>query len=840
MPVKDSISRSFVAIASFSTRRPAVVLLAAAGALLLSIFSLWHTPFFTDMTELLPATSSSIALTRELIDTFKLGNRTEIAAEGNLASLAPFARAVKEELAASPLVLCVITTYAEQYDVGNDPTSIARLIVNLPPMHVERIARYLTPEGMRDAIAAWQHEQYGMPEEVLRGDPLFLRTFVSDKILAKSAPLWFTNRLRTSNDRRWVHITVVGKESAADLAFSRAITQEVDGALDRARSRTPGISRVIQSGSSVTSVSNQRSIRRDIFTTILVTSVLVLALFFFVFRRFTVLLLVGVTLFVSVACAFGIAGGVLGKIFLGTVVFASILIGLGIDFPLHLCNQLAIESRRHAGWREAIAAAAAAVGPGVFGAALTTVAVFLVLALCHFRPLVEMGLVAAIGIALCALSTFTVLPALFSLRGGSATRGLSRAGETSPFLQGVVTWSLRHPAAVRRGSVAFIGLLAVLALLRAGPGLQLSSGIAQFQSTPPEVMRQRDELETLFPPEAKPQIVIVYHARDRREAYERALSLQPVLDSAIISGHAVDYFSPLRFFKAPRVYAHNYALVMREIQPRPLVMQFDAEVRRAERDPAEFETTRQFLLSLQAALEDPALADPLGDLSSPIWSHSIAASGGGAIGAIPILIDPLKNNSSDLSHALRFLEGKLSSLPGGWAELAGWAPLQRDITLLIKEDLFRALLISALLVVGIALLFFRRVIPTAIALTPVALAFIATLCVMKLAAIPLTSLSIAAFPIILGIGIDDGIHLVSRASATDFQEIAGPFATTGRAIVLTTLTTMSAFGSCITSWNGGLRGLAWALNTGLLVSLAASLVLLPALIALATKHRVLR
>lgn len=67
----------------------------------------------------------------------------------------------------------------------------------------------------------------------------------------------------------------------------------------------------------------------------------------------------------------------------------------------------------------------------------------------------------------------------------------------------------------------------------------------------------------------------------------------------------------------------------------------------------------------------------------------------------------------------------------------------------------------------------------------------------------LTVMNIMGLPMILGIGIDDGVHIIHRWRHEGPGEIRTVFASTGKAILLTSLTTMLAFGSMIFSvWRG--------------------------------------
>ena len=74
---------------------------------------------------------------------------------------------------------------------------------------------------------------------------------------------------------------------------------------------------------------------------------------------------------------------------------------------------------------------------------------------------------------------------------------------------------------------------------------------------------------------------------------------------------------------------------------------------------------------------------------------------------------------------------------------------------------------------------------------------------MHLVGMQLTVVNVMGLPMILGIGIDDGVHIVHRWRIEGNKKVKQIFASTGKAIFLTSITTMLAFGSLVFSiWRG--------------------------------------
>jgi hypothetical protein len=90
-------------------------------------------------------------------------------------------------------------------------------------------------------------------------------------------------------------------------------------------------------------------------------------------------------------------------------------------------------------------------------------------------------------------------------------------------------------------------------------------------------------------------------------------------------------------------------------------------------------------------------------------------------------------------------------------------------------------------------------------------------------------------PLILGIGIDDGVHIVH-----DFRRQTGRYRmtpSTASAVLITSLTTMVGFGSLMIASHQGLQSLGRVLTIGVSCCLFSSLVVLPAILALMTAGR---
>jgi hypothetical protein len=139
---------------------------------------------------------------------------------------------------------------------------------------------------------------------------------------------------------------------------------------------------------------------------------------------------------------------------------------------------------------------------------------------------------------------------------------------------------------------------------------------------------------------------------------------------------------------------------------------------------------------------------------------------------------------------------------------------------------------------GVLLLDFRTLKHTLVALAPLVMGVLAALGVMGLLGVALNPANMIAFPLILGVGADNGVHVlhdyVSRRRGRPYTL----HRSTGRGIMVAALTTVLGFGTLMISSHRGLASLGLALTLGVTCCMLTALVFLPAMLrVLSTRKR---
>ena len=163
------------------------------------------------------------------------------------------------------------------------------------------------------------------------------------------------------------------------------------------------------------------------------------------------------------------------------------------------------------------------------------------------------------------------------------------------------------------------------------------------------------------------------------------------------------------------------------------------------------------------------------------------------------------------------------------AAITGLHQISSESAQEIQEDFRRILGLTFGLVLALMIVRFRRPGRTLLVLVPTVLGSLWTAAAFSLLDARLNFMNLSVLPMVFAIGIDDGIHLLACFSARHERSIERVFATTGVAVLLTSLTTMITFGSLSLSANRGLASVGTLSWIGVGGCLVASIVVLPAL-----------
>jgi predicted RND superfamily exporter protein len=513
-------------------------------------------------------------------------------------------------------------------------------------------------------------------------------------------------------------------------------------------------------------------------------------------RRLVLLGGLAVVLALVFLTALGLAGWIYGELSIMAAGFAAILIGLAVDYGVLICQEGKVAGRGSAAlWR--------ATATTVCWAAFTTAVVFLALNRSGLPGIAQLGTVVACGIvAGAALMLGYYLP--FVAWAGAGRGNLTGGHGMLP----------RRTTALVLAALLAVAALGSL-LWRGMPGVDFDERMLRPRDS--RAMAAFDKVREVFPQWGTDALRLVVEAPDDASMQrllaeaQRRIEANPVIDTAVM---------PILWWPdASRQQANRADL--REIAERSgsLLESADAAGFSEEGLALGRKVLEQLLKATTA--ENPYYP------SSPA-AHDILRmfvsrneSGGGCLAGV---VKP----AAEADPAGRDYQA-LGSLNGGGIWLAGWDLLKPAVVPLVRRDVTEVFLPMAALMVAMLTLIFRSLRVVSLCLAAMALSGLILLAAMSWLGIGWNFLNIAATPLLLGTGIDYGIH-IGLALRRNGGDVAAMWHGTGKAVMFCGVSTAIGFGSLCFASNDAMTSLGVVALIGILTTMAVSVFLLPPLL----------
>ena len=161
-------------------------------------------------------------------------------------------------------------------------------------------------------------------------------------------------------------------------------------------------------------------------------------------------------------------------------------------------------------------------------------------------------------------------------------------------------------------------------------------------------------------------------------------------------------------------------------------------------------------------------------------------------------------------------------------KITGFPPIFVDMMDIMSQDGKKVTYLALIAVLIVLLIDFRSLKYALLGMIPLVFGTIWMIGVMELSGLQFTMMNILIVPLIIGIGIGDGIHILHRWKLEKNLDIV--YRSTGKAIFLTTLTIMFGFGSLWFSTYRGLSSMGITLFIGVGTCFLATLLMLPPLL----------
>ncbi len=610
-------------------------------------------------------------------------------------------------------------------------------------------------------------------------------------------------------------------------------------------------------------------LQRGLMTSSIVTTVGIALLCLLLFRSLRQMIIALLPLGPGVLLTLAAVALLYDDLNLITSSFVAVLLGLGIDFSVHAISRYNEELRRGAEPAQAVRAAMGQTGPGILTGAIVTVAAFLTTTTTEFTAFAELGWVTVIGLLVVVASVFLIVPSLLP-RGKGAKKGAAPA--EPPGLAAL-------PGLVRRARVVLLGLGVVAAIAGAValPRLQWNPRYFDFLPQQTESARGLDMLE--YDPVASP-VFANFAADSVEQARTMAAQLRALptvagvqTPSDLLPELTDEGLATLRAgfagLKGPPDFAALAANALTAETLRARVVgvvdaleEATAALATIGPVPPAAERTVAAFKQLRDGLTDPSpevearvegLHRELAALVGPAWTGAkrVADRGGYAPEDLPGLFRERFVSKDGTKVALfavpagKFWERDVAErfahdVQQIYPDASGLAMMNVRHGDMVLDGFRRAAMYAAVLVVLLLALDFRSIKDALLALFPTVIGWLTMLAVMVALGLRFDNANIVSLPLVLGIGIAFGVHLMHRVREDDPRPDAsspGEPASldtvvrgTGGAIAVAALTTMVGFGGLMTSAYGGMKSFGLVMVIGIFACLVATVVVLPALL----------
>lgn len=676
----------------------------------------------------------------------------------------------------------------------------------------------LTPDGMRrqiarneSLIAAPGPAADVIARRVLR-DPLRLNELLG---AGTGAPA-LEGGPQVSEDGRSLLIRVRGTVPVDDLAFCHRLVTGVERAVAAVAAQRITVE---MSGAYAIATLSERSIRRDMIVSVVCTIILLHVLFLVAYRSFVRFLIAMGSVALGILVGFGAFALVRTTLNPATAVIGAVLAGLGIDYAIHVMSHERTGSAADGQTRVRRALAHAARPVTI--AAITSMIGFLALSQSSVQALRDFGLLGVLGLAGALVAALTVLPALLVLLGRVRPPRPGRATRTERLI----------PVTARRRTITMTATLvawcgAALVAVFSGAFLPTNGDLGAMHPRPNRPLELQAELPARFGApgdtvlvllEAENEDDLVGRAWDVRRAVQGAPS---ILDTASIASFLPDPAVARR--RLDRLHALDAVAIERD---------FRAAVDASVFDPAAYDDYARFLRSVVSQREAPGLAtlrDRALDLGGLLPRDPDGDATVQRALAVIQTTEPLAQRAAR-AEIIADVEARLQGVPG--ATVTGLATIGAHLDETLPGELAVLLSVAAACVGAFLLVVLRSVRDVGLVLIPTAFGLTIVLAFLHLTGVRLDVISLVGLPLLIGIGVDDGILIVTIAAGARRRgrraaDVRGPLAASCHAVIVTSATTILAFGSLVFTSTPAIRTLGLVTAVGVAACLVATLFLL--------------
>lgn len=685
-----------------------------------------------------------------------------------------------------------------------------------------------------------------------------------------SAPFSWRGVLTEETPPPGGYMRIVNTTPVADYSRIQPIKPALEGIRAEIDALTPkfdGRVTALVTGSLALRGEELESVTEGISQSFAVSLVLVSILLLLAYRSLYVSVLTVVALIITLVLTSAYAAFAYTELNLVSIAFTVLLVGLGLDFSIHFL--LHVQEYRASGksLKVAMNKTMREVGGGMALAAPTTALAFFSFLPTRFDGIAQLGAVAGVGVLVAFFVSITFLPAAMGVAPSAVPKrkiGTVRRG-----------FSLIHRIAIPIAVVASLLGVAALTLLPK----------ARFDADPMALRSVKAESVIAFNMLFDDEDTVPYRLTRLvdsetavRETVTKAEKIETVRDTRslldFVPQNQDDKLELIDFAAGSLAFVLTKQPAERTTPPTgsgvdDLVAQLEDSLTRpdlASEDRAARERLAEALQNVQRRRRggdivrpDTALLPALDDLVFAYWPDLVRLLQA-QFNADYVDIDTLPEAivkryrtddgvwrvdllpAEDVREP-QFLTRYVDSAAAIFPDIAGGAIQWEKAGRIIAESMLQASLLALVVIGAVLFIVVRRASTVFLMLFPLALAAVLTIATGVVFDVPFNYANVIVLPLLMGIGIDSGIHLVLRQQKVERrsargQAVASVYGTaTPRAVLFSAMTTVGSFGSLMLSEHRGTASMGQLLSIAIAYTLVCTLIVLPAVFRVRDQRR---
>lgn len=550
-----------------------------------------------------------------------------------------------------------------------------------------------------------------------------------------------------------------------------------------------------------------------------------------------------------------------------SVAFAVSNIGLGVEYAIHFCLRYRDNLLHHIQPERALHSTLMSTSPSLLLCAGTTAIGLYAFIPTDYQGVSELGLLAGTSLFICLLITLTALPILLKFIPASLSTLISNQEPShnwfSTLSEKLARFTLHYAKAITLAT-------AILTMVSIGLAFSVQTDFNPINLRDPNTESVIAFKKLIQDPETSPMtLTILSKSAEETKALQQKLKAIKSVDKSVslfdlipanqeekiavieemsmLMGSQRQSFPPLQNDVDPT------ESILHLIKAIDTTLPTKTDSHEISSLIAFKQTLQDLLLELKTRLE-------------PDRAQFVATIQTALLGTLPKVMNDLLNGFNAKSFGLDDLPADLKER---WLSRDGWyriqiypkydlndltrleefitdvqqvAPNTTDLPIMYWESMkevlaaFQQAIIIALITIATLLLVIRRsIVDTLLVMTPLILAGLFTMASTVLTGTPINFANIIALPLLLGLGVDNGIHMVEKLhhSLTEKQNIYR--SSTARAMFYGALTTASSFAGLAFSPHEGIASMGLIITMGIFWIMTCTFIILPALSKLVLK-----